>query len=483
MSEEITKQETPPEEQVEKTEVKKIKIKKYKDQSGQLVKPEALTIKKVTTKKDDEGKETSKTEILPYENPTLSLDTTSLTISPEIPTLYTSPELSLISNELNSFQSLLPANSIKTESWDWVKSMRGTDNNWLTNFEKGWKTYSFGILDNAVEEFSKGTRLLADGFDVSKYLWEDLSKELSREFESWKNLFTDWDNNYWNANNWLGVVGINKGKSDIMKEAQYEYYMTAQRDFDSPELKEELDKKLAKKYATEKLEDLIPNSMYNIFSDIMMDPDAELQYFIAWISRSREETPIKISKGGQEAKDGKNANYFFYLNDIDFAPATKSTSTLNYGGMEIQVFTNHVEGKNIGKFSMLGDLGLSFYNYVLKNGLGYNTEKGTYSDVIDTRKFSNSSEESSYAVRTKVKAEEETSAPKDSGLDLHVMIPGWYLDSTKTFYVNHFILRSIKFTNISNLGFSQEAKQMIHSVEFDYLKALWIHNRPLTFKG
>ena len=321
------------------------------------------------------------------------------------------------------------------------------DTSWL----KEYKKYSFGILDGAMTDVAYLLPNMLKGFDV-----------IAKDIESVDVM---------NAGLW-SFLGIEKGKSLLMKEALNDYY-NGPTYYIAPYPLKSFNIKLEGKKVNV-LRDLIVGE----FSRIMMDPDAEMQYFIAWISKSREETPINVAKGGYTPDGKKNANYFFYIDNIDFAPAQKSTATVNYGGIEIPVLTNHVEGKNVGKFTMWGDLGLSFYNYVLNHALGYNTEKGTYSDVINNRKFSEKNDNKSYGLKTNTKADDIDK----SMLDLHIMMPGFYLDDTKTFYVNHFILRAIKFQSINSIGFNHETKQIQHSVEFDYLKAIWIHNRSLKLK-
>lgn len=317
-------------------------------------------------------------------------------------------------------------------------------------FLRNWKKYSFGYLDNELSDFINASNNFMRGIDL-------ISKDL-QEVEAF------------NMDLASVLLGIEKGKGSLMREAldfYRNYYFYAPYPFT------EFDKTL--KGIEGKSKHIIRDYIVGEFSRVMMDPDAEMQYFVAWISKSKEETPILISKGGYEAAEGKNANYFFYLDNIDFSPAQKTTTTINYGGIEIPVFTNHVEGKNVGKLTMWGDLGLSFYNYVLNHGLGYNTKKGTYSDVISNRKFDASNEAKTHGLKTNDKADDID----HSMLDLHVMMPGWYDPESKTFYVNHFILRAIKFQSINAIGFNHETKQIQHSIEFDYLKALWIHNRAL----
>jgi hypothetical protein len=283
---------------------------------------------------------------------------------------------------------------------------------------------------------------------------------------------------FMNLGVWSALLGVEKGKSLLMQEALNNYYNSTVNNANYYIAPYPLKSLNLKPEGDGKKTNVLRESIVGEFSRIMMDPDAEMQYFIAWISKSREETPINVTKGGYTPDGKKNANYFFYIDNIDFAPAQKSTATVNYGGIEIPVLTNHVEGKNVGKFTMWGDLGLSFYNYVLNHALGYNTEKGTYSDVINNRKFSEKNDNKSYGLKTNTKADDIDK----SMLDLHIMMPGFYLDATKTFYVNHFILRAIKFQSINSIGFNHETKQIQHSVEFDYLKAIWIHNRSLKLK-
>lgn len=215
------------------------------------------------------------------------------------------------------------------------------------------------------------------------------------------------------------------------------------------------------------------NEAFNNLYQIITNLDAQLQYYLAYFTRIDNEGNEKILKlyiktplnnAIQANEDTTNIAaatsldnqyyYFFYTNNFNFKAVKKSTSDLKYGAYSTPVSLMKPDGKNEVTFSAAADLELSFWDFILKNGLGFNTNLGIPSNM--TKEASSSSINLNFLL---IEQSEKNT-----------------LDTTR---FNQFILEDVHFSSIDRLDYKHDPGQMKLKINGVYNKLIWYHNRKM----
>lgn len=253
------------------------------------------------------------------------------------------------------------------------------------------------------------------------------------------------------------------------------------------------------KFKTTKLKTKKLETTNRYLKDVVTSLDAQTQIFIAYFTTidssgtesllnlyiptnvnadTSNETPDSKKNGNKEDRSDKNNSsskvdnkyyYFFYTNNFSFNPIKKGTTTFNYSNVELTTSLIKPEGKNEFSFNIASDMELTFWNFITRNGLSFNSYHGYFSN---TQK-----------------------SPANKSVNLNFLLleqrdneyanPNFYDEVRSTFdvdntLVNHFILKDVQFSSIDSLKFSQAFGQMKLNVKGIYNKLIWHHNEKLS---
>ena len=120
-------------------------------------------------------------------------------------------------------------------------------------------------------------------------------------------------------------------------------------------------------------------TIYNFINQIMNDPDADQNYFVAWFTYNSEGQDFLM-----EARDLSGWNYFFYIDEIE-ANAIKlgDPQKINYLYESIYTMSKAaLNGDTKFSFRISNDLYLSFRDYILNTCMPYLKTEDTETDPI-----------------------------------------------------------------------------------------------------
>lgn len=221
----------------------------------------------------------------------------------------------------------------------------------------------------------------------------------------------------------------------------------------------------------------------SLIHNIITSTDFQMQYYIAYFTKivNNEESLVKLyiktlkndsviddvtkSKNTDSIIDNRYY-YFFYTDAFNFTPVKKTTANLKYGAFTTTTALNKPEGKNTFSFSIASDLELTFWEFITKNGLGLNSTKAYYSN--DSKK--------SIKDKLNLNILMYTSYTASDSKDID-FVKEEDIDKVK---MNKFVLEDIEFSELKNLNFSQQFKQMKLNVSGTYRKLKWYHNIPFS---
>ena len=118
-------------------------------------------------------------------------------------------------------------------------------------------------------------------------------------------------------------------------------------------------------------------TIYNFINQIMNDPDADQNYFVAWFTYNSEGQDFLM-----EARDLSGWNYFFYIDEIE-ANAIKlgDPQKINYLYESIYTMSKAaLNGDTKFSFRISNDLYLSFRDYILNTCMPYLKTEDTETD-------------------------------------------------------------------------------------------------------
>lgn len=118
-------------------------------------------------------------------------------------------------------------------------------------------------------------------------------------------------------------------------------------------------------------------TIYNFINQIMNDPDADQNYFVAWFTYNSEGQDFLM-----EARDLSGWNYFFYIDEIE-ANAIKlgDPQKINYLYESIYTMSKAaLNGDTKFSFKISNDLYLSFRDYILNTCMPYLKTEDTETD-------------------------------------------------------------------------------------------------------
>lgn len=122
-------------------------------------------------------------------------------------------------------------------------------------------------------------------------------------------------------------------------------------------------------------------TIYNFINQIMNDPDADQNYFVAWFTYNSEGKDLLML-----ASDLYDWNYFFYIDEIE-ANAIKlgDPQKINYLYESIYTMSKAaLNGDTKFSFKISNDLYLSFRNYILNTCMPYLKTEDTETDPTKT---------------------------------------------------------------------------------------------------
>lgn len=122
-------------------------------------------------------------------------------------------------------------------------------------------------------------------------------------------------------------------------------------------------------------------TIYNFINQIMNDPDADQNYFVAWFTYNSEGKDFLM-----KAEDLSGWNYFFYIDEIE-ANAIKlgDPQKINYLYESIYTMSKAaLNGDTKFSFKISNDLYLSFRNYILNTCMPYLKTEDTETDPTKT---------------------------------------------------------------------------------------------------
>lgn len=197
--------------------------------------------------------------------------------------------------------------------------------------------------------------------------------------------------------------------------------------------------------------------------------DAQMQYFIAYFSTVYEgkEKLLKLNTPDSTENTEYPYFYYFYTNNFNFQPVKKAMTDFNYGVYKTSAALDKTDTNSTFSFDLPLDIQLSFWQFVMKNGLGVNTASGIYSTKTFYEESSNRRINLNFIV-PQAAGPLNPSETKDKLL-------------TKNNYkVNQFVLENVYFTNVGALNFQQSFGQMKTSIKGIYKRLKWHHNKLLS---
>ena len=227
-------------------------------------------------------------------------------------------------------------------------------------------------------------------------------------------------------------------------------------------------------------ETVADTTSFLLFTHIMKDLDAQLQYYIMYFTTrdsDGEEQLLKVPahyvewKEGKVEKIDKDYFYYFYINSISFKPFSGQTSSVNYGPYKLKTKT-FTGSKNENTFTLKTtvDMGLSFYDYVAQKCMGLVWENGLISSQMRGNDFYMTGKAD--ALR----------GIQNSRVDMHIVVHSKTIideNNKKKFYVNRFILKDILFNKLGGLDFNQGGNKMDIPISGIYRKCYFVHNELL----
>lgn len=208
---------------------------------------------------------------------------------------------------------------------------------------------------------------------------------------------------------------------------------------------------------------------------IMQDLDAQLQYFIIWFTEKNDEGKDVLVQIESPVKNGDGTArhyYYFYISEVSFKPYSISTTQLKYGPLQTSSrILSKVKNGNEFSIKTSLDIGLSFYNFISEKCMGFNWEEGLLSSTVRGNSYQT---ESLNTDSSEVKL-------KKSKIDLHIIIPSKTLvdGNNKNIFVNHFVLKDIRFSDLDKIPFGHSAAQVNSNIKGIYRKAILIQNEKL----
>ena len=197
----------------------------------------------------------------------------------------------------------------------------------------------------------------------------------------------------------------------------------------------------------------------DLLHTIITSLDAQMQRFVAYfttIDENNEEHFLRMETPDKASE----YFYFFYSNGFSCSPVKKSMTELKYGAFKTSVALERPDVNNTFSFSLPTDLQVSFWKFVMQNGLGVNLESNVYSNE-------NFFTESIHGINLNFVLVQSN---KDSGVI-----------TEETARVNKFVLENIYFSNIDALKFQQDfgSSPIKSGIKGIYKRLMWYHNSML----
>lgn len=189
----------------------------------------------------------------------------------------------------------------------------------------------------------------------------------------------------------------------------------------------------------------------NELCEIVDSLDAFTGYYTAWFSNS-EGNPIKLN-----ITENLKYYYYFYLDEFKFKPVKKTQTSIQYGAYKTSANLWKPDGKNTFDITIVPDVTVAFWKYVMNENLGADTINGILANSIQ--------------------------GPKNKKVDLNIIFPRMQNEEKlkrNIFLFNHFILKDIRYTNISAINFNYKLEQLKLQTSGICSHIIWEPNYELT---
>lgn len=177
--------------------------------------------------------------------------------------------------------------------------------------------------------------------------------------------------------------------------------------------------------------------------DMVVSLDGQTNVYIAFFTKDGKLYSLEDTLNKNNLEDTKYY-YFFFTDDFEFTPVKKIITNLKYGGFSTKIPLSQAEGKNEFSFSIDSDLALTMWTFIKKENLGYNDEGYLSNDItglgIDLNIIL-----------------PEAIGPTAVGMQDTYRKPEPFFLKANQYKVNKFVLTDIKFTDLSELIFSNRS--------------------------